>query len=220
MQVSIPRAGGKLQVPYQTVAPGITRACQPQSRALPLSLRPCSLSLHTEVAPLQKDAMPQPPTRKPWATARPSQLSPGFTYVVGNFFFNLGILPMHFKVCLPHGLKVLLCLWSPEEVGQMVPMKLAAFLVLSPPSSVDSNSLNGSSALPAASITVIQTVICITYCLRSEIKVKLSPPHYPTTHDVAETACVVVCFFQHGPCAFLQVYSAAGYRALVVCEAV
>lgn len=134
MQVSVAEAGGELRVPYQTVAPGITRACQPQGRALPRSLRPCSLSVHREVAPLQKDAMPQPPTRKPWATARPSQ--PGITrlYLCGwqnensVFFFSLGILTMHCKVCLPHGLKVLLCLWGPEEVGQMVLMKAGCFL--------------------------------------------------------------------------------------------
>lgn len=61
---------------------------------------------------------------------------------------------MHFKVCLPHGLKVLLCLWGPEEVGQMVPMKTGCFLG---PFSTEQCGFQqfGLSALPAASITNI-----------------------------------------------------------------
>lgn len=59
---------------------------------------------------------------------------------------------MHFKVCLPHGLKVLLCLWGPEEVGQMAPIR-ADYIPDSVCRDVDSSSMNGLSTLPAASIT-------------------------------------------------------------------
>lgn len=114
VQVSTPGASGELCIPYQAG----NQASQGHAGYFPLAPAPI---LYTQKWPHCKRMYAPAPHEEALGHCRSQPPSSLQTFVVCKMktqhFFNLGILTMHFKICLPHGSKVLLCLWQGRRGG-------------------------------------------------------------------------------------------------------